>query len=236
MPRRARPGRRSGGRTSWPKRFAPGNAKLATPSSPRTHASCSRLKNAFVAWAALRARRQREQWQFCRISGCPREFESNVAAEAPTPADAGWRRGQRRVIHGLAVLEPGRKALALRERVGDREPRRARGREHVEFRPVAGIPLEVSGGEKSDPEFREDRRRHRAAGPAERSQALLRRTVARRSRPRRPASGSSRRRPSGKSRTSLHGACGTSSNGSAPWNRKGRPRTARLRRGSFRGS
>ena len=42
-------------------------------------ASCSVLKKAFVACAALRARRQREQWQFCRISGRP----ANSQATSP---------------------------------------------------------------------------------------------------------------------------------------------------------
>ena len=68
----------------WPKRFAPGSLKLVTSCSPRSQVSCSRLKNAFVACAAPRARRQREQWQLCMRSGSPASSQA-IALQRQLP-------------------------------------------------------------------------------------------------------------------------------------------------------
>ena len=69
--RRAAPRCRSGGRRPGRSASRPAAQSSRRCSSPRIQVSCSRLKNALVACAALRARRQREQWQFCTISGRP---------------------------------------------------------------------------------------------------------------------------------------------------------------------
>jgi hypothetical protein len=66
------------GRDAWqraandvPKNCAPGSEKSVTRSSPRVQRKPSALKKTLVACAALRARRQREQWQYIIRIGMP---------------------------------------------------------------------------------------------------------------------------------------------------------------------